>query len=140
MIFDNATCELWPAPEPRELALFGPGDEGALVLLETGRVRDPRELGTRPGVAQHCRLTTVGERFHDWHWIDDDHTGERGPELEPWQCWPLGPVVLAVWTVAQRDPLRVGGPAGTLWLSLDAADDEAEARAALRPLNTGDEP
>ena len=51
MIFDNASCELWPAPEPRELAVFGPGDDGALVLLETGRVRDPRELGTRPRVA-----------------------------------------------------------------------------------------
>ena len=101
--------EVWPAPEPRERALFGPArDDGALVgpardarprALRPGRRgRDPRELGTRPRVAQHCRLTTVGERIADWHWIDDDHTGERGPELEPWQCWPLGlgPVVLHV--------------------------------------------
>ena len=77
----------------------------------------------------------------DWHWIEDDHTGERGPEMEPWQQWPrgLGPLVLPVWLVDQREPLRLGQPDGTVWFDLDAADDEAEARAALLPLHTGDE-
>ena len=137
--------EAWPALEPRERALFGPARDGTgtHVLLETGRVRDPRELATRPRVAQHCQLTTVGGEVTDWHWIDDDHTGQRGPEMEEWQRWPapIGPLVLPVWTVAQREPLRLGRPDGTVWLDLDAADAEAEAeaRAALRPLHTEDE-
>ena len=78
----------------------------------------------------------------DWHWIEDDHTGERGPEMEPWQQWPrgLGPLVLPVWLVDQREPLRLGRPDGTVWFDLDAADDEAEARAALLPLRNSPPP
>ena len=130
--------EHWPAPEPGEFALFGRSGDGSLELLEVGRVRDPCELGIRARVAQHCRLTTVGGQITDWDWIDDDHAGEHGAEMEPWQEWPFAPIILHVWTLIQREPVRIGRPTGTLWLSLEAADTEAEARAAVGTI--GDPP
>ena len=54
--------------------------------------------------------------------------------MEPWQEWPFAPIILHVWTVTQREPVRAGRPTGTLWLALDAADAEAEARAAVRTI------
>ena len=135
--------EAWPALEPRERALFRPStrrDGDARAPRDRPRARPPRTRHT-PARRAALPLTTVGGEVTDWHWIDDDHTGQRGPEMEEWQRWPspIGPLVLPVWTVAQREPLRLGRPDGTVWLDLDAADDEAEARAALRPLHTEDE-
>ena len=36
----------------------------------------------------------------------------------------LPPVGFPVWTVTGYDPLRIGTPAGTIWLSVDAVEDE----------------
>ena len=46
--------------------------------------------------------------------------------MEPWQESPFAPIVLRVWSVAQRDPLRLGRPEGTLCLLFDSADDDVE--------------
>ena len=68
-----------------------------------------------------------------WGWLS---AGLDEPEREPWQVWPLGfdPVVYQVWTVTQREPLRVGVPAGSIWLDIDAAYDEAAMIETLHAL------
>ena len=52
-------CERWPAPPARDYALFaeppGATGAGALGLVVTGRVIDPREP---------CLTPAVSERFH----------------------------------------------------------------------------
>ena len=115
-------CERWPAPLARDYALFaeppGATGAGALELVVTDRVIDPRELCLTPAVTE--RFHAVGNALCDWIWLS---AGLDEPAREPWQVWPLGfdPVVYQVWTVTQREPLRVGVPAGSIWLDIDAA-------------------
>ena len=128
-------CERWPAPPARDYALFaeppGATGAGALELVVTGRVIDPRELCLTPAVTE--RFHAVGNALCDWIWLS---AGLDEPAREPWQVWPLGfdPVVYQVWTVTQREPLRVGVPAGSIWLDIDAAYDEAAMIETLHAL------
>ena len=128
-------CERWPAPPARDYALFaespGATGAGALELVVIGRAIDPRELCLTPAVTE--RFHTVGNELCDWIWLS---AGLDEPEREPWQVWPLGfdPVVYQVWTVTQREPLRVGVPAGSIWLDIDAAYDEAAMIETLHAL------
>ena len=75
----------------------------------------------------------VGNGLCDWVWLS---AGLDEPAREPWQVWPLGfdPVVYQVWTVTQREPLRVGVPAGSIWLDIDAAYDDAAMIETLHAL------
>ena len=79
------------------------------------------------------RFHAVGNGLCDWVWLS---AGLDEPAREPWQVWPLGfdPVVYQVWTVTQREPLRVGVPAGSIWLDIDAAYDEAAMIETLHAL------
>ena len=128
-------CERWPAPLARDYALFaeppGATGAGALELVVTDRVIDPRELCLTPAVTE--RFHAVGNALCDWIWLS---AGLDEPAREPWQVWPLGfdPVVYQVWTVTQREPLRVGVPAGSIWLDIDAAYDEAAMIETLHAL------
>ena len=100
-------CERWPAPPARDYALFaeppGATGAGALELVVTRRVIDPRELCLTPAVTE--RFHAVGNALCDWVWLS---AGLDEPAREPWQVWPLGfdPVVYQVWTVTQREPLN----------------------------------
>ena len=129
--------ERWPAPLARDYALFAAPDGatrgGALECVAIGRVVDPRELCLSPAVAK--RFHAVGDRLDDWNWLS---VGVDEPACEPWQQWPLGydPVVYQAWTVTTRDPLRVGEPAGSIWLDIDAAHDEAAMLSTLHALIT----
>ena len=64
-------CEWWPAPPARHYALFaeppGATGAGALELVVTGRVIDPRELCLTPAVT--ARFHAVGNALCDWIWL-----------------------------------------------------------------------
>ena len=107
-----------------DFALFAPRDplgdlSSPLEVIATGRALDPRELCTLPQV--YRRFWISGRAIDDWTWVSD---ALGLPELEPWQSYPFPPVGFPVWTVTGYDPLRIGTSAGTIWLSVDAADDE----------------
>ena len=107
-----------------DFALFAARDplgdlSSPLEVIATGRALDPRELCTSPQV--YRRFWISGRTIDDWTWVPD---GLDLPQLEPWQYYPFPPVGFPVWTLTGHDPLRIGTPAGTIWLSVDAAEDE----------------
>ena len=110
----------------------------ARVRSEAGkRLRSDACGGTSRNSAVTERFHAVGNVPCDWVWLS---AGLVEPAREPWQVWrqvwPLGfdPVVYQVWTVTQREPLRVGVPAGSIWLDIDAAYDEAAMIETLHAL------
>ena len=138
MIGEQPRCELWPGPEPRQRALFGPARDGTLVLLETGRVRDPRELAIRPRVAQHCRLATVeGRSAIGIGWTTTTRAsavpkwspGSSGHAHSDRSCYPSGS-----WTSASRfDSESPPGPSGSIWTQPTTRPRPARRCSPSRP-------
>ena len=76
-----------PRRPARDYALFaeppGATGAGALELVVTRRVIDPRELCLTPSVTE--RFHAVGNGLCDWVWLS---AGLDEPAREPWQVWP----------------------------------------------------
>ena len=67
------------------------------------------------------RFWVSGRTVDDWTWVP---YGLALPKFELGQGDPYPPVGFPLWTVSGYDTLRLGAPAGTIWLSIDSAEDE----------------
>ena len=103
-----------PPFPPRDSGLFDTpaGSNGALELLLTGRVSDPRELCLTPQIAR--QFLVVGDRLDDWISLSP---GLDEPQREPWQIWPAMPGANRIRDFSGRSsaPVSVPGLRPSFW-------------------------